>query len=115
MNISFKLIGGPYGDATSSYEVMFPSGITVFEFLDYIVNDYSINSGDNWGSFSAYSEEHGLDGGHFLHYNRGKAFYEGPWCNKEEGSKILNAIKNMPIKRITANGGWSNMGYRLYV
>ena len=113
MRLDFKIVGGPYGDATSKYEVTFPEGITVREFVSYIVDDYSVNSGDNWGAFEIHDDNYTFGLVQFLQYNRGKAFYEEPWTNKERGEAIFNSIADVRIIKITAHGGWSNMNYIL--
>lgn len=112
MKIEFKHIGGPFGDATSNYQVVIPEGTTVREFIKYIVTDYSVKH-DEWGDFSVgrintYPKC-------LLHYNRGSAFFELPWCNEDECKPILAEIADEKIVRVTANGGWSNMGYTLYL
>jgi hypothetical protein len=111
MDIKFKQTGGPYGDATSNYDVIVPGGTTVREFIRYIRDEYSVKHGE-WGTF-AYN--HPFD--KFLSYNRGSLFFEeDPYGTpKEKCQPILDEIIDKKIIKIKANGGWSAMSYTLYL
>lgn len=115
MNIEFKHTGGPYGDATSSYDVHFPEGMTVGEFMIHIVRRYSVKHGE-WGSFEYTTEDANskrpIPYYKFVRlgeYKRGK--FDIFSCNSEK----LFAIWDTKIKSVVAHGGWSNMDYTLYI
>lgn len=111
MNIKFEKTGGPYGDATSNYNVIVPSGTTVREFIRYIRDEYSVKHGE-WGEF-AYNHPFNK----FLSYNRGSLFFEESEYGtpKEKCQPILDEIIDKKIAKIKANGGWSAMSYTLYL
>lgn len=99
MKIDFKTTGGPYGDATSNYEIIFPKGTTVREFVKYIVDDYSVKHGE-WGDIHLGS----VLGEKLISYSRGKLTGVGLNFDKYIDRKIT---------KIRANGGWSCMYYFL--
>lgn len=111
MNITFKQTGGPYGDATSNYDVIVPTGTTVREFLIYIRDVYSVEHRE-WGTF-AYNHSFNK----FCSYNRGSLFFEESEYGtpKETCQPILDEIIDKKIVKIKANGGWSCMCYTLYL
>ena len=95
-------IDGPFGDCTSAYKIYFPEGITVEEFINFVLEE---NPGE-WGSFilgSCFSGE--ILG----RYNR----------NQENRFKInnleyYNKIKDFHPIEVEACGGWSLMDYMIY-
>jgi hypothetical protein len=101
MNIKFVHAGGPYGDATSNYDVLIPEGATVREFLLYIVKTYSSEQGE-WGSIHLADDDYT----HLVDYNRGK--FTGAGDNFYE-------YLDCKITKVSANGGWSNMSYRIHI
>lgn len=105
--IEFKKTGGPYGDECCTYDVIFPKGIEVCEFINYIVKEYSVKHKE-WGFFI-------VNGKRLLEYNRGSAFYQEPWTNCAECEPILITIGGKKISKIDASGGWSRMDYDLYL
>lgn len=121
--IKFVHTGGPFGDATDNYDVEFPTGWTVRDFIRYIVTDYSINSCNIWGSFSVSGR--GYSNKPISEYNRG-VLYQYEWSSeyfgpelarklREQSKKTLEEVLDVKLVRVTANGGWSNMGYNLYI
>ena len=112
MNIEFKHTGGPYGDATSTYDVIVPDGTTVREFIRYISDEYSVEHGE-WGDFSCATRRFGK----FLSYDRGRLFFEESKYGtpKEKCQPVLDEIIDKKIAKIKANGGWSAMSYTLYL
>lgn len=114
--------GGPFGDCTDNYDVEFPKEWSVREFIMYIVREYSVDKGE-WGSFSISCREYSHQP--ILEYRRGSvSLYE--WSVKLLGEErvkelhdialdILHKKQDARIMRITANGGWSNMSYDLYL
>lgn len=107
MKIDFIKKGGPYGDATSSYEVTFPKGTTLREFIIYITDTYSIEHGE-WGSFSLSNT--GYFGNIFADYKRGAI---RKITDKWKSLKI-DSFLDSKLTKVIANGGWSNMDYHLY-
>lgn len=85
---------GPFGDATSSYDVVFPEGITVAEFIETVVEE----NPKEWGDFL-----HGFRNPVIAEYQRGKIVY------KPEFEKVKDRI----VESAEANGGWSLMSYDL--
>lgn len=115
IKLEFLCIGGPYGDATSSYKVDFPIGITVGDFIFYILSDYSVNSGDTWGDFCylpAGVEKEGASWGSYIKLG---SYSHGEWNFNEATMEEYNKIRDTAIKGIHAHGGWSNMDYTLYI
>lgn len=110
-SIQFKNTGGPYGDATSAYEVLVPTGTTVREFIIYIRDRYSVEHNE-WGKFSY---NHPFND--FLSYNRGKLFFEyyPSGVPKDKCQSVLDEIADKKIVKIKAHGGWSAMDYTLYL
>lgn len=116
MDITFIHTGGPYGDATSNYEVRIPEDTTVAEFIKYIVRVYSVEHGE-WGEFRVYGLKEHPHGHGLISYNRGEAFFEPePWRTPRDVCEpLLKELQNRVIKKVKANGGWSCMGYDLYL
>ena len=97
INISFKRTGGPYGDATSNYDVQFHQTFTVRDFILHILH----NKGDEWGYFIIERER-------VVEYSHGRLI------------ELLNGdllYKNLDenVVKITASGGWTRMDYIIYV
>jgi hypothetical protein len=93
----FKLIctGGPYGDCTSSYDVIFLHGedISVKDFVEMVL----LQEPNEWGSIRNGMCEVIAD------YKYGEAIFR----------KIYDSIKDKKIVSIKAHGGWSMMDYYL--
>ena len=85
---------GPFGDETSLYDVIFPEGMTVAEFIETIVEE----NPKEWGDFL-----HGFHNPIIAEYQRGKIVY------KPEFEKVKNKV----VEKAEANGGWSLMSYDL--
>lgn len=104
MKNNFKLfmVGGPYGDCTSDYEAYFDKPFKVKDFLSIVEAQK-----EEWGSInfinpSLWSFEVG--------YKHGIINYKD--FDRFSGRKN-QSLFNMKIKKITANGGWSLMQYRV--
>lgn len=96
MSKTIKLIhvAGPFGDATSRYDIIFPD-MTVADFILSVLKE----NPDEWGTIR-------LNGEIICKYNKGKI-------------TSLNAKMNILKTTITsknawAYGGWSLMNYHLY-
>lgn len=111
MKIEFKQTGGQYGDATSSYDVIVPEGTTVGDFVRYIAYDYSLKKGE-WGEISMFYNDKSsfADQVRLVSYKRGFANY-APGCNHDIFARLAGKV----ITKVRANGGWSCMGYDVYV
>lgn len=111
MNIEFKKTGGPYGDATSNYDVTVPEGTTVKDFIRYIAGDYSVKKGE-WGNIILFYNDKPEFPNRvpLVEYKRGHAWFT-PGCNDDIYAKVRDKV----ITKVRANGGWSCMGYDLYV
>ena len=111
MDVYFKKTGGPFGDATCNYEVTVPEGTTVGDFVRYIAYDYSVKKGERGNIILFFN-----DRPEFVHrvplveYKRGFMCYT-PGCNAD----IFKSVRDKVITKVRANGGWSCMGYDLYV
>ena len=115
--IKFVCSGGPYGDATSNYNVEFPEGWTLRDFCAHVLHDYAVKNKE-WGSVSSgFGYENTI-----IEYDSKKAWiYQGEhWMDSEkrhelfENSKRLyNEYIDKKIVAIRANGGWSVMHYDL--
>lgn len=85
-NINFKTIGGPYGDATSLYEVT-STAKTVREFVDLVLKELP----GEWGDFNRYEYKYG-----------------------ELIDKMPEAFLNREIEYpIQGHGGWTLMRYKI--
>lgn len=87
--------GGPYGDATSSYDIILPEGdaITVEEFIEQIL----IDEPNEWGGIYNGMREIIAD------YKRGEVTFRDGY----------DSIKHKKISSVQAHGGWSMMDYYL--
>lgn len=104
MKNNFQLIhtGGPYGDCTSDYETSFDKPFKVKDFLSIVEAQK-----EEWGSIRfilphIWSFE--------VEYSHGIIDYTD--FDKFSGRKNKDLF-NAKIKKITANGGWSLMQYRV--
>lgn len=113
MNLEFIHMDGPFSDCTSRYKVDFDGEPTLKEFIEYILNDYSINSRNNWGFIEVATKDRSFVGKPIIAYNRGKWQYEEPWCDPAFSDEFLRANKDKRIEIINASGGWSRMDYIL--
>lgn len=98
--IQFKRTGGPYGDATSRYELVFRKEYTVKEFVEWCLTQ------DEWGSIGIHDPEQAW-------FQRGN-----PYCEYNRGTLKSNMPRkfiNKKIEKATASGGWSNMDYILHL
>lgn len=87
---------GPFGDETSLYEIKFPKGITVAEFIKTVIEE----NPKEWGHFDC-----GWGTPKIAEYDHGTVKYT------EEYERLKNKIVN----KATADSGWSYMGYDLSV
>ena len=87
--------GGPYGDETSSYDIILPEGdvVTVEEFIEQIL----IDEPNEWGSIYNGMREVIAD------YKRGEVTFRDGY----------DSIKDKKISSAQAHGGWSRMDYYL--
>ena len=83
------------GDATAWYEVGFPKGISVHEFIRLVV----IENPKEWGSIN-----YGWD--------KKLCEYSGGKRKVCEGYK---QYRDLPVVAVTANGGWGLMDYHLMI
>ena len=96
--MDFKLIqdGAERGDCTAPYKVIIRENGTVNDFIDAVINNHP----RDWGYIGI--KEKGYIFGHpNMEYSRGKT------TNRE----ALEAFKDLSIKSVTADGGWSRMDY----
>ena len=80
------------GDCTVPYDVVFPDGCTVREFIEAVLTR------DEWGYISINN------------------YVNGPRCEYKYDkllTPLSHAILDMPIKSATASGGWTRMDYVL--
>ena len=94
--ITLKSVAGPFGDATSRYDVDFPKEITVEEFINTIIKE----NPQEWGYFSI----HWIDN-RIASYSNGEVTLE----------KFFDVYKTMPVLDAQAHGGWSRMDYFLEI
>lgn len=88
--IKFVNTGGPYGDACCGYDVIGCEGMTVKEFINHILNA----NPNEWGYFETPFTT--------LEYRYGKLL-----------SLIPAFFETQRISKVTANGGWSRMDYKI--
>lgn len=95
--IKYVTTGGPYGDATSRYDVILDKQYTVKEFISAILEQNK----DEWGEFVI-----------------------GEWPSKIKCEFSKGRIKtnfsdekylDMNIKSVTAQGGWTFMNYYITI
>ena len=111
MKIEFIQTGGPYGDATSSYDVIIPEGTMVDDFVTYIAYNYSFTNNEWGGIYLSYNDKPGfVNRVPLINYNKGSARCI-PGCNAD----ILNRLSRKIITKVEAHGGWSRMDYVIYV
>lgn len=89
--------GGPFGDETSSYDVILPEGedITVQEFIEQIL----VDEPNEWGAIYNGMREVIAD------YKYGEATFRDGY----------DKYKNAKIANVTAHGGWSTMDYYIRI
>lgn len=94
----FRAIGPEAGDCTTPYEVQIPEGLTVKEFVDWVLTR------NEWGYIGIYNPD-------------SDSFFGSPVCtyrhDKIDGEPFPDDIMRKTIKQIYAHGGWTNMDYRL--
>lgn len=93
--LNFNCTGGPYGDATSSYDISFPEGMTLEEFIKAVLDEKP----KEWGEIRL-----GWGGPALVEYKHGNLFYP---------SKELSENLNKEVVKAKSNGGWSLMNYIL--
>ena len=93
MTIKLNHLEGPFGDATSVYEVSFSEGMTISDFLNIVITQKS----KEWGNISLSSKAILID------------YKYGHYTIRDD--KLYNKFKDKKIKKITAHGGWSSMDY----
>ncbi len=93
--LNFKCTGGPYGDATSSYDVAVPKGMTLEEFINAVLDEKP----KEWGDICL-----GWSGPTLIEYKRGSLF---------NPSKELSENLHKEVVAVKASGGWSLMSYYL--
>lgn len=98
MKEKFSLIhtGGPYGDATSTYDGHLNQPLTVREFIDAVFEQYP----DEWGGIRIWNSAYTS----YLEYSRKHITYI---------SSQFNDYLNKKIKSFSASGGWYRMDYTL--
>lgn len=94
--IKLICIAGPFGDATSAYEVMFPEDMTVLDFIACVLEEFP----KEWGEFSVGWKD-------IVEYNRGTYKI----INKE----LFDEVKNKKMSSVKANGGWTLMTYYIEI
>ena len=87
---------GPFGDETSLYNVVFPEGMTVAEFIEAILEKYP----KEWGDV-----KYGWESPVIAEFDHGKIKY----------GEVYNIVKDKIINEATSIGGWSYMGYELTI
>ena len=98
--IEYKKIGGPYGDATSSYEII-TDAKTVGELIDALLPK------DNFATFCLRATN--------------RLSKEDICVCKAQDHKIIRKAKNynslasMKLKEVKANGGWGSMLYDITI
>lgn len=81
------------GDATSLYDMLFPEGATVRDFVDWVLTNSRRERG------TLYIENLGIE----LEYDNGR------------GGQFNSSVLDKKIDHIKANGGWGMMNYFIYV
>lgn len=90
-DIKFVCIGGPYGDACCSYEVKGVEGMDLTKFINHILS----KNPNEWGYFETPNKRY--------EYRYGKLL----------GAEIKDVPSGINISKVTANGGWSRMDYKI--
>ena len=109
IDLTFFKTGGPYGDCTSNYDVHVPLGTTVGAFISHVIKEHSVKQGE-WGDIIV--RPHATDARSW-----GKKLYSCSYSRGESKCDVdlPDDIANREIKAIRANGGWSCMGYDVYI
>lgn len=116
--IKFIHRSGPHGDATCWYDIKFPDGWTVEDFMRYVVYTYAPEH-DEWGEFAIGSTD-------FVEYTARKGEQPCAWlcvpswakdreARLAESRRLYNDNINKKLISVRANGGWSAMSYYLTV
>lgn len=97
----FKLLktGGPFGDETSNYKVIFDKKYTVKEFIDAVL----ANRSGEWGDIMVNDKRKYDTGFPCAEYKHGKL----------EGKYTIGPYENYYVKAAYVNGGGSYMSYDL--
>ena len=85
---------GPFGDCTSGYDVSFPEGMTVEEFIKAVVAERP----NEWGKITCGRCS-------LADYKRGEIHY----------SPDYEELKSARAATISAHGGWSLMDYNIVI
>lgn len=91
-------LDGPFGDCTSAYQVYFPKGITIEQFINTAIQE----NPNERGTFTL-----GALGPAICHYNRGVKQVRNP--------EYYNKVKDYHVNTAGAHGGWSLMDYTLKI
>ena len=96
--MKFKCTGGPYGDCTSDYDVIFEKPYTVSELINEVLQK------KEWGYIGIYD---------------GKSVFGNPNCEYRKDKIITESLPkkymNKFVKKCKASGGWSRMDYWIYL
>lgn len=93
----FVCTGGPYGDCSSHYRIEMRQPCTVAQLIEFI------NSQDEWGCVYINPKDWlGIKSTAKFEYNN---------HTQHKPLAIPPFFHNLPIKKIEAHGGWSNMDY----
>ena len=96
--IQFKCIAGPFGDATSRYDITFPD-MRVIDFIATVIKEKP----GEWGYIN-------LNGTGYDH--RIAEYSHGAILSMTNDAYLLNST--ITCNNAWAHGGWSNMDYVLY-
>ena len=102
--LKFVQTGGPYGDATCDYNVLFTGPLTLRYFLEVI------GTRNEWGRVDYCTEPppgNLLDGRTVLKYKHNQVTYRN--------EDLWNKIADKEIRCIYANGGYTAMDYRIWL
>lgn len=92
LTIQREFIGGPYGDATSSYECILSREATIKEFIELILKNK-----EEWGGIYVYQGRELVQIAEYRHGNL-------EWHKIPDGNARI-------LPKIDARGGWSLMDY----
>lgn len=87
-----RCVGGPYGDATSSYECTLSRNATIKEFIELILKNK-----EEWGGIYVYQGRERVQIAEYRHGNL-------EWHKIPDGRARI-------LPKIEADGGWSRMDY----
>lgn len=111
-NLTFKK-NMECGDATCWYNVTLSTEMTVKEFIQQIKKESGEEKNHGWfGYFTIQSKtEHTWP---FLEYRAG-SLYKSKYQDRAPYKEILAKYGDKKITKLTANGGWGNMSYYIWV